>query len=99
MLRQQELCPGPSECPEVLNVDPEAGRDALPCSECPASRLDEYLASPHGRMISLVIDLDSAIQVGIDVTLKDLSYLDLLLLRILNEERGKYQVEQMKRTR
>lgn len=97
MLRSQDLCPSPSECPEVLNLDPEAGPNALPCSGCPATELDEYLASPPGRLISQVIDLDFALQAGVTLTLKDFTYVDFLLLRILHEERQKYQTEQMKK--
>lgn len=82
----------------MLNLDPEPGPDALPCSECPRSLLDEYLASPRGQMISRVVDLDFAIQAGLSVTLRDIDYLDFLLLRILNEERNKYTNEQMKQS-
>src|SRR5262245_49410674 len=97
MLRSQDLCPSPSECPDVLNSDPFAGPDALPCSECPLTRLQEYLVSPAGQLISLVVDLDMAIQAGITVTLSEVTYLEFLILRVLNEERNKYQTEQMKK--
>jgi len=59
--------------------------------------LNEYLGSPCGQMISSAIDLDFALQAGLTVTLRDLSYLDFLLLRILGEERQRYQTEQMKK--
>src|SRR4051812_26942570 len=97
MLRSRDLCPTASECPEALNADQSEGLNVEPCFECPAIRLEEYLASPRGQMISLAIDLDFAVQSGISVTLADMSYLDFLLLRILNEERNKYQIEEMKK--
>jgi hypothetical protein len=95
MLRRSQLCPGPGECPEVLMRDPYASSDALPCSECPAQLLDEYLASPGGRLISQTIDLDFALQTGVTLTLADISYPEFLLLRYLAEERNRFQEEEM----
>jgi hypothetical protein len=100
MLRSEQLCPGPGECPEVLMMDPMAGADALPCPECPRTLLAEYLASPGGRLISVVIDLDFALQAGMSVDLGQVPYPEFLLLRQLIEERDKFQIEEMeKRTK
>lgn len=97
MLRQKELCPSPPECPYVLMEEPEAGPDALPCTQCPALLLREYLQSPAGRMISAVIDLDFALQAGITVTLSQIPYPAFLLLRQLADERAQYETEQIKK--
>lgn len=97
MLRQKDLCPTPAECPYVLEDEPDAGPDTLPCEHCPAVLLREYLQSPVGQMISGVIDLDFALQAGITVTLSQIPYPAFLLLRQLADERTQYEKEQMKR--
>jgi hypothetical protein len=97
MLRSDQICPGADDCPEVMMIEPLAGPEALPCPECPRTRLAEYLASPGGRLISVVIDLDFSLQAGIKVDLGEISYAEFLLLRQLIEERDKFQVEEMER--
>lgn len=77
--------------------DPYASSDALPCDECPAQLLDEYLNSPGGRLIAQAIDLDFALQAGLTITPRDISYAEFLLLRFLAEERNRYQEEEMKK--
>jgi hypothetical protein len=100
MLRNRDLCPGPSDCPEVLMADPlAAGADTPPCEECPKVHLMDYLNSPGGYLISLVIDLDYAIQVGVHVPLSEITYPEFLLLRQLSEERQKFEAEEQKRVR
>jgi hypothetical protein len=69
---------------------------AEPCDECPTIKLGEYLASPYGLRMSVVIDLDFALQVGFHLTLRDIDYRDFRLLRILAEERQKFEIEEMK---
>ena len=97
MLRQKDLCPSPAECSYVLMEEPDAGSDALPCAQCPALLLREYLQSPGGQMISAVIDLDFALQAGITVTLSQIPYPAFLLLRQLADERTQYEKEQMEK--
>jgi hypothetical protein len=97
MLREKALCPSPPECPEVLMEDPLAGPEALPCTGCPQTLLQEYLASPGGQLISTVIDLDFAIQAGIQVSLDQIPYPEFLLLRQLAEERNKHQEEELQK--
>ena len=92
MLRRDQLCPGPVQCPYALG-----GRDPAPCDECPLTLLDNYLASPAGQVIGQTIDLDFALQAGVAVSLKDISYPEFLLLRFLAEERNKYHEEMMNR--
>jgi hypothetical protein len=95
MLRQKDLCPTPAECPEVLIYDPLAGSSALPCPECPRQALQSYLESPGGRLMSIVIDLDFALQAGIAVPLDSIPYPEFLLLRQLADERAEYEKEQI----
>jgi hypothetical protein len=99
MLRRDHLCPGPGECPEVLMRDPFADASAPPCDECPLALLDEYLATPAGRWIGQTIDLDFALQAGVTVSLKDISYPEFLLLRFLSEERNRFHEEAADRAR
>lgn len=73
--------------------DPGAGRDALPCAECPEQRLNEYLETAAGRVIYGILDLDFAIQAGIRVSLDQIPYPDFILLRQLADERTRYTLE------
>jgi hypothetical protein len=84
-------------CPYVLMEDPLAGPSALPCQECPEQFLDQYMASPGGRLISLTVDLDFALRKGIAVKLEEISYLEFRLLALLAEERDKYEVEEIEK--
>jgi hypothetical protein len=98
MLRRNLLCPdGPGECPEVLMRDPFADANSPSCDECPLALLDEYLARPAGRLIGQTIDLDFALQAGVTVSLKDITYPEFLLLRFLSEERNRFQAESAER--
>lgn len=97
MLRQKDLCPTPAECPEVLMEDPLAGTDALPCPHCPQQALTTFLGSPAGSLISVVIDLDFAIQAGLSVALTEITYPEFLLLRQLADERAQYEKEQIEK--
>jgi hypothetical protein len=94
MLRRNQLCPGPGECGAVLMADPFANAASPPCDECPGALLDEYLQSPPGRIIGQAIDLDFALQAGVTISLKDITYPEFLLLRFLSEERHRYQAEE-----
>lgn len=80
----------------MLNVEPYAKPGALPCDECPRQRLNEYLASGAGSLILATLDLDSALQLNIPVTLEQIPYHVFLLLRVLAAERAKYQTEQVR---
>jgi hypothetical protein len=93
MMRHGELCPGAEDCPYAW----EEKTDGLRCSECPASMLDDYLASPKGRLIQQTLTLDFALRAGMTVTLEEISYPEFLLLRILTEERVRYQDDLMKK--
>jgi len=97
MFRSKELCPDPPNCPEVLTEEPDAGPFALPCDGCPRQALEDYLASPAGRLISSVIDIDRAIQMGITVTLEELPSTVFVLLCQLDEERKRFESEEIKR--
>jgi len=97
MLRRGQLCPGPGECGAVLMADPFANASSPACDECPASLLDDYLATPPGKLIAQAIDLDFALQAGVTVSLSDISYPEFLLLRFLNEERNRFQAEAQER--
>ncbi|HZF24030.1 MAG TPA: hypothetical protein VE030_11270 [Burkholderiales bacterium] len=77
--------------------DPFADANSPPCDECPLALLDEYLATPAGRLIGLTIDLDFAMQAGVTVSLQDITYPEFLLLRFLSEERNRFHAEAAER--
>lgn len=91
MLRRDELCPGPQQCPYV-----PPGREDQ-CDECPVLLLDEYLATNAGQSLIATIDLDFALQAGMTVNLADIGYPEFLRLRLLSEERNKWHEETMKK--
>lgn len=97
MLRRDQLCPGPGECSYVLMEDPYANAMTPPCEECPASKLDQYLASGRGQWIQAAVTLDFALQAGVSVSLREISYSEFQLLRLLTEERNRWQEETMKK--
>lgn len=97
MLRQKDLCPKPQNCPEVLTVEPDADATAMPCDGCPQQALNNYLASPAGYLLQVVVDLDFALQAGVTIRLADILYPEFLLLRQLAEERSKHEIEEIER--
>jgi hypothetical protein len=100
MFRRKDLCPGFSVCPYVGLEDPvpEYFADTpLPCEKCPEQYLQQYLDSPGGNLIGVVIDLDAALQAGMAITLHQLTYPEFVVLRMLLEERDRFTTEEAKR--
>jgi hypothetical protein len=81
-----------------LLEDPLADSAALPCSECPLALLNRYLESPRGRLLLVVAELESALEARIQVPLNQVSYLEFRLLRLLREERGRFEREEIERS-
>jgi len=78
--------------------DPLAsGQEILPCEECPSLKLEEFIQGPYGQGIPVVIDLDFALQSGIQIPLAEISYREFRMLRLLTDERNKFEIEQMKK--
>jgi len=77
-------------------VCPEAD-DTGPCRACPRQVLDSYLEHGYGQLIRNVLDIDFALQIRMEVPMERVNYFEFLLLKILNEERNRYQDEQMKK--
>jgi hypothetical protein len=93
LFRRNKLCPGPLQCGDALS---ETAGEA-PCLECPSVRLDQWLATPDGQQLLLVIGLDRARHAaGVRYSPGDLTYHELMLLQMLSEERDRYTEEQMK---
>jgi hypothetical protein len=78
-------------------LDPLAGRDSLPCLDCPKAGLDDYLATPMGRRILSAFDLDFALQVGFTITLDEVSYWEFCFLKILAGERQRWEREEIEK--
>jgi hypothetical protein len=97
MLRRDQLCPGPGDCPDVLMADPFAGASSARCEECPLTLLESYLGTGAGQTLLQTIDLEFALQAGVTIHLEDIGFRDFLLLRFLAEERNRYQGELMRR--
>lgn len=92
------MCPGPADCGSAQCEQPElAEADVGPCAECPLERLNAYLQSPCGRVIALVVDLDFALERRITVTLEQMSYQEFQLLRLLGEEKIRFQNEEIEK--
>jgi hypothetical protein len=99
MLRRSDLCPTPAECPYVLMENPFATADSERCEDCPLSALEDYLESAAASSIAATITLDFALRAGVTVTLAEISYPEFLRLRLLAEERDRYQEELMRKPR
>jgi len=72
-------------------------RDAGPCTECPLQKLDAYMQSPCGRVMQLVVDLDFALERHMTVGLDQVTYLEFQMLRLLGEEKNRWQNEEVER--
>jgi len=71
--------------------DTEAEGATEPCDNCPLEHLNWFLRGPMGRMVESVIAIDFALQVRMNVSLNELSWLEFNLLRALAAERQEYQ--------
>jgi len=78
-------------------VEPDAGPYAMPCDGCPRQALRNYLMSPEGQLIQVVVDLDFALQAGVAIRLADIPYPEFLLLRVLMEERSRREIEEVRK--
>jgi hypothetical protein len=97
MLRREQLCPGPGDCPDVLMRNPFADFQEPRCEECPLSLLEDYLGSAAGQLIQQTIDLDFALQSGVSIGLDEITYPEFLRLRLLTEERSRLGEENTRR--
>lgn len=100
MFRRKDICPGASVCPyaRMEGPDPDfSDGTLLPCEKCPEQYLQDYLDSPSGKLIGVVVDLDAALQAGMTITLRQLSYPEFVVLRILLEERDNFTTEESKK--
>jgi hypothetical protein len=97
-LRRDALCPGPVECAPAQIEQPEVHEaDVQPCLDCPLEMLNAYLQSPAGRVMQLVVDLDFALERRMTVTLEQVSYLEFQMLRVLGEEKVRWQTEEIEK--
>jgi hypothetical protein len=55
------------------------------------------MGTGRGVVIQAAVDLDWAIRMGLHLTLKDITFLEYLILRDLSEERATYEREMMER--
>ncbi len=70
--------------------------DDLPCVDCPEVTLLQWMAEPLGQVAQAVIELDFALQMGL---VEEANYYERSLLRILADEKNKYQEELMEKAR
>lgn len=99
-MRRDRLCPGLDDCASA-QIEQAQAREPEParCAECPLEKLDAYLESRLGRAIQSVVDWDFALERRMSVALSDVTYQEFQLLRMLAEERNKWQAEEIERTR
>ena len=96
MLRREKLCPSPQFCYDAQQQKQEAD---LPCDLCPTAALDRYLGTSMGRRFHAALEIDFALRAGFTVTLEDLTCIEFGLLRLLDEERHRYEKEEMDKLR
>jgi hypothetical protein len=68
------------------------------CFECPLALLNRSMES-RTALYSAVIDFDFAVRFGFRVGVEEVSYLEFGLMRILQEERVKFDNENEERKR
>lgn len=74
--------------------------DAAPCTACPGLRLDLCLQfTEAGRLVRSAMEIDWASKCGIQIRMEDVSYPEFLRLRMLAEERQKFELEERERQR
>lgn len=78
-------------------ADPFANANSPRCELCPSQLLDDYLDSAAGRVIQQTFDLEFALQAGVTVTLAEITYPEWVLLRLLSQERNRFNEEIMRR--
>jgi hypothetical protein len=71
----------------------------LSCLECPLVLLDNYLWSPEGKRLERALDVDFALRSGFTVTLDEVNYWEFTVLKILAEERGRLERDQIEEAR
>jgi hypothetical protein len=96
LMRRDALCPKPHNCAEA-QMESADDDDIGPCAACPLELLNRTLASGVWRVVSTLVDVDFALQVGIRVDLERLTYLEFALLRIFTEERKRFENEESKK--
>jgi len=95
MLRRDKLCPGAENCTDAQQSD-EPG---LPCRDCRMVDLDTYLETPMGSRFKAALELDFALRAGFTISLDDISAIEFGLLRMLDEERHRYEKDQLEKAR
>ena len=59
--------------------------------------LNQYLESPLGQRLLVAADIDTALEAGFHIRLDDVSYLEFRFLKILREERKRWECEEVER--
>jgi hypothetical protein len=65
------------------------------CEKCPLNELDSAISV--NPILTRALDLDFALDVGVQITLDDIDCEEWRALKTLREERNKYQEERIKR--
>ena len=86
-MRREELC-DPDLCPDAPD---EGGR----CDHCPQDRLDAAQASERGLVIRRGLDLMSAMNLGVRITMDEIRADELAVMLIIAEERDALERERM----
>lgn len=82
-----------------MTVCPDAPRppaDPAPCAECFRERLEAWCRDPAYGWLENVLDFDYAAQTRTRLRAEP-NYFEFLLMRILTEERNRYDTEQMEK--
>jgi len=79
--------PADCHCPECASTEARL----LECDGCWLPKLDDAVQGEMGSVINRVVDLDFALEAGFTISLDHVSAEEFRVLRILKEERQKYQ--------
>ena len=89
-MRREELCDR-DLCPDAPD---EGGR----CDHCPQDRLDKAQASERGLVIRWALDLMSALNLGVRITMDEIRGDELAVMLIIAEERDSREREKLPNT-
>ena len=87
LFRKDQLCPGEGVCDRSID-------GIQRCTECWLTKLEDEMAGPTGTFLARVLDYDYAGRNGFSLSLSLITSREFAMLRRLESERQKYELEE-----
>lgn len=88
-LRKEQLC-DPRLCPDSPG-------DGTRCGDCPLDKLDASEQSEEGQLLQRALEMQTALRLGLTVTLGEIKVDEFQALQVLEEERDRYEEERSRK--